>query len=358
MALRWYYAFIVILLTGCSKPRPSELLERQELSLLFVGDIMGHLSQIEAAYLEPGRYDYRESFDKISPLLQSSDVTIGNLELTLGVPPYSGYPLFSSPPELAESLKDAGFDALMTANNHSCDRGREGLEKTLKVLDEFDLEHTGTFKSERSKQRTPAFFIEKKGMRVAILNFTFYTNDIPPTPPNVVNSMDKVVIREDVSLVEKEYQPDVIIAYVHWGDQYSKIPTSWQREMNSYFNSLGVNIVIGSHPHVLQPMTFEMKQGKLVAYSLGNFISHQRSEGTDGGMALQLTFVRDEQGKVFLNGVNGKLTWVHEYFREGKPHYKVLPVSEYLGQPSYFKNSNDYQKLRSFYSNSKGFLKK
>jgi len=327
-----------------------------EVSLLFIGDLMGHKKQIEAAR-EGNSYDYTESFEKIAPLLNSTDITIGNLELVLGGEPYTGYPLFSSPKEYAEAMKKAGVDVLMTANNHSCDRAQIGLEKTIKTLDKIKIDHTGTFKSKKHKSRNPAYMIDKNGLKIAVINYTFYTNGILPTHPNIVNYLDKDTISNDLMLVKEKEQPDVIIAFVHWGDQYRQRPNSWQREMNTYFNSLGVDIVIGSHPHVLQPMRWDRDQDTLVAYSLGNFISHQRQGGTDGGAALKLVLQKADNGKVKIKNAHATLTWVHEYLEDGKPHYQVLPVAEYLKKPSYFRNKKDYEELRSFAHKSKVFLK-
>ena len=134
-----------------------------EVSLLFIGDFMGHLDQINAAYNKSlGVYNYNPTFNKIAPILNDADVTIGNLEVTLGVRPYSGYPRFSSPASYASAIKQSGVDVLVTANNHSCDKNKKGLERTIAVLDSLNIGHTGTFVSEKSKLVSPAYVIEKK----------------------------------------------------------------------------------------------------------------------------------------------------------------------------------------------------
>ena len=117
--------------------------DSNELSLLFIGDFMGHLDQINAAYDKvSGSYNYDSTFKKITPILSDADVTIGNLEVTLGVTPYSGYPQFSSPPAYAAAIKKSGVDVLVTANNHSCDKRKKGVEKTIAILDSLNIGHT------------------------------------------------------------------------------------------------------------------------------------------------------------------------------------------------------------------------
>jgi poly-gamma-glutamate capsule biosynthesis protein CapA/YwtB (metallophosphatase superfamily) len=160
------------------------------LSLLFAGDIMQHDSQIAAAY-DPltKKHDYNPCFQYIAPLIQSADIAIGNLELTLAGPPYKGYPQFSAPDALAETLKAAGFDALVTANNHCVDRGRKGIERTIDVLDTLHIPHTGTFKDSTTRSKAYPLIIEKKGFRLSLLNYTYGTNGIPVPQPSIVNQI-------------------------------------------------------------------------------------------------------------------------------------------------------------------------
>ena len=267
--------------------------DSNELSLLFIGDFMGHLDQINAAYDKvSGNYNYDSTFRKITPILSDADVTIGNLEVTLGVTPYSGYPQFSSPPAYAAAIKKSGVDVLVTANNHSCDKRKKGVEKTIAILDSLNIGHTGTFINTESKQTSPAYVIEKNNLRIAIINYTYGTNSIPPSSPNIVNYLEKERVSKDVDAVNTLIKPDQIIAFVHWGDQYKDLPNTTQKEWFEYFKSLGVNIVIGAHPHVLQPMEWRSKtalnSASLVVYSLGNFVSHQRTFPRDGGAVLKL----------------------------------------------------------------------
>ena len=333
-----------------------------EVSLLFIGDFMGHLDQINAAYNKSlGVYNYNPTFNKIAPILNDADVTIGNLEVTLGVRPYSGYPRFSSPASYASAIKQSGVDVLVTANNHSCDKNKKGLERTIAVLDSLNIGHTGTFVSEESKQTSPAYVIEKNNIKVAIVNYTYGTNGILPNLPNIVNYLEKEKISKDIDHINSVDKPDQIIAFVHWGDQYKSLPNNTQKEWFEYFKSLGVNIVIGAHPHVLQPMEWQPKttlnKESLVVYSLGNFVSHQRTFPRDGGAVLKLSLKKSDNG-MEIKSVGYHLTWVYEFRSKGKKHYDILSVKDFEGDPSYFSRNSDYNKLVRFSKHARELLLK
>ena len=327
----------------------------EKISLLFTGDFMGHMDQIKAAYnAETKSYDYTNSFKYIKNTLSDSDITIGNLEVTLGIKPYSGYPQFSSPESYASAIQAAGVDVLMTANNHSCDKRKRGVEKTIDVLDSLGIAHTGTFKSPQSKAKKSPLILEKNGFKIAILNFTYGTNGILPTKPNVVNYLDKKTVNADIAKA-KAANPDQIIVFVHWGQQYEDFPSKNQKEWYDFFKKKGISIVIGAHPHVLQPMVFDKESGNFVAYSLGNFVSHQRTFPRDGGAVLKLDLVK-ENNEVKLAEATYKLTWVYEPIENGKKQYYILPVSEFETKPKFFKRKVDYDKMMRFTKYARGLL--
>lgn len=336
--------------------------DSSEVSLLFIGDFMGHLDQINAAYDKASRsYNYDSTFKKITPILSDADFTIGNLEVTLGVMPYSGYPQFSSPPAYAAAIKKSGVDVLVTANNHSCDKRKKGVERTIAILDSLRVGHTGTFVNTKSKKTSPAYVIEKNNIKIAIINYTYGTNGIPPNSPNIVNYLEKERISKDVDAVNTLIKPDQIIAFVHWGDQYKDLPNTTQKKWFNYFKSLGVNIVIGAHPHVLQPMEWHSKTAlnseSLVVYSLGNFVSHQRTFPRDGGAVLKLSLKKSDDG-VEIKSVGYHLTWVHEFRSEGKKYYDILSVQDFEENPSYFSRKKDYNKLVQFSKHARELLLK
>ncbi len=194
----WLILFFLIVSAHAREPvhpagqtGPETMQGTSRLKLVFTGDIMGHDTQIASA-LATGKsgYDYQPCFQYLAPYLQDADLVIGNLEVTLAGPPYKGYPQFSSPDELADALKTAGFHILVTANNHALDRGRSGLERTLGQLDARGILHTGTFTDDRSRSLTYPLVVEKNGIRIALLNYTYGTNGLKVKPPSIVNRID------------------------------------------------------------------------------------------------------------------------------------------------------------------------
>jgi poly-gamma-glutamate capsule biosynthesis protein CapA/YwtB (metallophosphatase superfamily) len=271
--------------------------QHSQLKVVFTGDIMGHDSQIASAMDEGDSvYDYKPCFQYLRPYLQDADVVIGNLEVTFAGEPYKGYPAFSSPDELADALRWAGFDILVNANNHALDRGNQGLTRTIRVLGDRDMLQTGTFPDEDARGLYYPLILEKHGIRIALLNYTYGTNGIRDRPPSIVNRIDTALIRADLQKAETA-RPDFILATLHWGNEYELMENPAQQQLASFLFSLGVDAIIGSHPHVVQPIRGG-EAGSLVAYSLGNLISNQRSRHRDGGIVFELTLekYREEPG--------------------------------------------------------------
>jgi poly-gamma-glutamate synthesis protein (capsule biosynthesis protein) len=326
-------------------------------TLLFVGDIMGHGPQVRAAYNPITKtYNYDACFQYMSPIFVQADYVIGNLEVTLGTKPYRGYPQFSSPVELAIATKKAGINILATANNHSCDRRKKGIDKTISVLDSLQIMHLGTYNSTLAKDSINPLIIEKNHIKIALLNYTYGTNGIPVPKGSVVNLLKKETIAADV-IKAKSYHPDQIIAFVHWGEQYRDRPVQSQKKWFAYFKSLGVNIVIGSHPHVIEPMEWDKEQNTLVVYSLGNFVSNQRSFPRDGAGIFELTLTKKEQ-QTFINQANYQLTWVYKRKQDKKTDYLILPIDEFAYKKTFFTKDSDYQKMKKYALHAKKLLGK
>lgn len=268
--------------------------QQTELKLLFAGDIMGHDSQIASALAsgEPG-YDYKPCFQFLRPYLQEADLVIGNLEVTFAGEPYKGYPAFSSPDELAEALKWAGFDILVNANNHALDRGLKGLRRTVELLHRQEIVQTGTFPDSASRATSYPLIVEKKGIRIALLNYTYGTNGIQDRPPAIVNRINLTQMEEDMQKALTA-QPDFILVSIHWGQEYQLTESKEQQELASFLFELGADVVIGSHPHVVQPIRGK-EAGDLVVYSLGNLISNQRTPPRDGGIIFELVLSKEER---------------------------------------------------------------
>ncbi len=298
------------------------------ISLLFIGDIMQHDSNIAAAYDPINRkFDYSACFEYVAPILRSADLTIGNLELTLAGAPYKGYPQFSAPDELARELKRVGVDVLVTANNHSLDRRRKGLERTLSVLDTLQILHTGTFRDSLHRVETYPLVIEKNGFRFSLLNYTYGTNGIPVTKPNIVNLIDTVAIKADLAKARSQ-QTDAIIVFMHWGDEYQSLPNKTQKNLAALCFREGAKMVIGAHPHVVQPMEWRKEPDQLVVYSLGNFVSGQRPRYRDGGAMLWVKLEKiktDSMAATSVRNAEYEFNWVSKSLDE-KKEFVMYPL--------------------------------
>lgn len=324
------------------------------LSLLFAGDVMGHDSQIAAAYnASTSSYDYSTCFQFIKPYIASADLAIGNLEVTLAGAPYKGYPAFSSPDALALALQDAGFDVLVTANNHSCDKGKRGIERTIEMLDSFKIVHTGTFTDEASRLNDYPLILEKNGFKLALLNYTYGTNGIAVPKPTIVNAIDTAQMRKDVAQA-KLSNPDYIIAFMHWGSEYQSQPNGYQKSITKYLFDSGVQLVIGAHPHVLQPMQFNKENQQLVVYSLGNFVSGQRDRYKNGGAMVRIDLSKIRNDSVIsrnIDSVSYILQYVH---RNAQKKYVVLPVPTFENDTTGFiKDEVSKQAFKTFATDSR-----
>ncbi|WP_338395983.1 CapA family protein [Fulvitalea axinellae] len=320
-------------------------------SLMFIGDVMGHDTQINGAYDSlTGKYDFNPCFQYIKPILSEPDITIANLEVTLAGKPYKGYPSFSSPDALAVALKNAGVDCLVTANNHSCDRRKKGVVRTIDVLDSLGFSHTGTFRTLEEKKQQQPLILRKNGMRIALLNYTYGTNGIPVPKGTAVNLINKDSIKADL-VKAKSMNPDAVIVFTHWGLEYKRKPSKDQVDIYEFCKANGADLVIGSHPHVLQKMEMEKDTvtGKkhLVAYSLGNFVSNQRTEPRDGGAVLRVELVK-ENGKTRIKDAGYYITWVYNPKVDGRRRFRILPASRYELKEDFFASKAYHDKMMRF----------
>ncbi len=298
--------------------------QNPRITLLFAGDLMQHQAQIDAAKSISG-YNYNDCFQHIKKEISQADIAIGNLEVTLGGKPYTGYPAFSAPDEFLLSIKDAGFDILLTANNHCLDRGKRGLERTIDLLDSLSIGYLGTYKNKDERNTRYPLLIEKNGFRIVLLNYTYGTNGIAVSAPNVVNYIDKAIIEQDL-IKAKAWNPDATIACMHWGEEYVSLPSNNQKQLADWLLSKGVTHIIGSHPHVVQPMelrTDSTGKQNIVVYSLGNMISNMSKRGTDGGLLFKVTLEKDSTINVADCGYS--LIWTDRPIISGKKNYILYP---------------------------------
>lgn len=335
--------------------------DTSRIKLVFAGDIMGHDTQINAAYdRDSNRYDYHECFKLIKPYLEEADIAIGNLEVTLAGAPYKGYPQFSSPDELADAIREAGFDVLVNANNHALDRGKDGLERTLNILSGKGLIATGSFQSNDSRDLQYPLLIEKNNIMLAILNYTYGTNGIKADTPIIVNYIDTLLIHDDIQKV-KAVKPDFIIACIHWGREYERDEHSSQQNLARFFFRQGVDAIIGSHPHVVQPVKLyypqqDSSQYKLVVYSLGNLVSNQRDRYRDGGILFELNLEKTNQ--TVIRDYSYTPVWVNKPEINGKEIFQLVPagISQSSIDSLNFSETN-LEKFIEFYDDTKEHLK-
>ena len=301
--------------------------ETRSLRLLFAGDLMQHTPQIKAALQPDGTYDYTECFARVKPEIEWADVAIANLEVTLAGPPYSGYPTFSAPDDYLRGIHEAGFDVLLTANNHCVDTRRHGLERTIEMMDSLGIPHLGTYRDSLSRSESYPFLIERNGLRVVLLNFTYGTNGIPVEQPNVVNMMDTTQIARDLEQA-RQLHPDAIIALPHWGIEYQTLPSKEQREMAQWLTDHGVDHIIGGHPHVAQPIELSEDSCHAVAWSMGNVVSNQSKPNTYGGYMVRMELTRRDT-LTRMTQCDYMLYWVSRPHDNGHRHqYRILSVDE------------------------------
>lgn len=315
-------------------PPPPEIIST--ITLASAGDIMAHMPQVKAAFdREAGEYNFTSCFAPVQPLFLAADIGIANLETTLAGDHlhYSGYPRFNTPPELAVALKWAGFDLLSTANNHSLDRGEEGVLRTLDHLADNGLIAVGSHRSWEEREKITVLRV--RGQKLAFLAYTYGTNGIPfpPGKEYLVKLIDQGEIEKDIARA-RELGADWVIALPHFGNEYQRTPSAEQRELVEFLLSQGVDIILGNHPHVLQPIEITPWEGgdRLIVYSQGNFISNQRARYRDSGIIITLTLEKNlTWGEKRLKNIAYTPTWVHKYQEEGKSQYRILPVKRALG---------------------------
>jgi len=322
---------------------------------------MGHMTQISAAKNEAkGKgYDYKPVYKHLKPYFSSADIAVINLEHTLAGEPYSGYPQFSSPDESIFAIEDAGFNLIVTANNHSLDRGKQGLERTISVLDSMGLKHLGTYKDSLEAYNNHPFFIEKNGIRIAFLNYTYGTNMLVEEAPNVVNRIDTNQIAADIKRV-RHAVPDFIIAIMHWGIEYENPENAEQRELAKFLAWRGVNLIIGGHPHVVQPFDkihVPHNDSVPVIYSLGNFVSNQRDRYTSGGIVFEVTLKKD--GRTDITDFGYMPFWVYKFNKGSSSAYRLLPECQKNAYPckEYKMKDEDRKAMELFFADTKRILK-
>ncbi len=307
-------------------------------TMAITGDIMCHNTMYQDAYDSSTKsYDFSHMLEDIKQHIQTADIAIGNLETTFAGSKigYSGYPTFNTPEILAKNLKKAGFDIVSTANNHCMDKGYKGLESTIDYLDEADLSHTGTFKSEEDQNKIVIKNV--KNVNVAFLSYTYGTNGIPVPKDKsyAVNLIDKDLIKKHIELAKKE-NPDLICVCMHWGIEYQTSPNKEQKDLADFLFKNGVDVIIGNHPHVPQPMekrTVTLDNGTtkdgFVIYSLGNFMANQNKKYTQDSAIIKLQITKKaSDGKISIDGATYAPTYMYKDTSKKSKKFKILDIDK------------------------------
>lgn len=287
-----------------------------EAEIVFAGDAMMHQAQLDAARRRDGTYDFSGCFTLIRPYIAGADYAVVNLETPVSAGQhFSGYPCFNAPESYIDALADAGFDMFLTANNHTLDRHARGLRATIDALDTRRLDHLGTYRTAAARDSLLPMVRNIGGFSVGFLNYTYGTNGIEPSDGGAVDYIDRERMRRDVDALRRA-GAEIIAACVHWGVEYKLIQHREQESLARFLSDdLGVELVIGGHPHVVQPMHF--RDGRLTVYSLGNFISNMRTQDTRGGALLRVRLLRDDEGRAYVADAAYRLVFTD---RDGSGH--------------------------------------
>lgn len=333
-----------------SQPAPA-IPEPTVAHLMVAGDIMSHMPITNDAYVaQEDRYDYGHMLQFAADQLASADYAVGNLETTLaGGPNYSGYPAFNSPDALAYDIKAAGFDLVSTANNHCRDKGLDGLYRTLDILDEAGLAHVGTYRSQAERDANSGIYVaDVGGISVAFLSYTYGLNGFQLSSDTMyavnlfnldyyttLSQPNETLMKADLAAA-RALNTDLIAVMIHWGVEYQDTQNSYQEYLAEFLVGQGADLVLGGHPHVLQPYETVTATGwdgaehqGFVCYSLGNFLSNQQELETKTTVILDLELTKDSQGGTTVTGVSYT------------PYYMIHRDSAPVGEQRYLVNIHD-----------------
>ena len=333
-------------------------------TLSAIGDIMCHNTQYNDAYNEDtNSYDFSYVFEDISLYTKTADICVGNLETTFAGEDvgYSSYPTFNTPDSLAYELKDIGVDVLSTAGNHALDKGFDGLSRTIDVLNDADIAHLGTYKTAEEQNKPLIKYV--KGIKLAFVNFTYGTNgiSIPSDKQFCVNLIDEDFIKTQIEIAKNE-SPDIIVACMHWGNEYKTSQNSSQEELADFLFQNGVDIILGTHPHVLEPMekrTVTLEDGStkdgFVIYSLGNFIADQNAEYTRNSIILNLDITKHVDGSISIDNYEYVPIYMYKDTNKPKQKMKLIDINKTIYN---YENYIDSSISEDFYNKLKEELSK
>lgn len=343
----------------------------REVTLLSAGDIMFHLPQVESAYRSAtDSYDFTDTFQYVAPIIKAADYAVVNFETTLSGTsvPYSGFPAFNSPDSSLDAVKGAGFNMLLFANNHAYDHRLSGLQRTVSMFEQYGLDYIG---ARRTTEDNSYRIADISGIKIGFLN---YADDLGTDTVNrTINGIS--ISANDLQYIDlynnglldqfyesvearisdlREQGAELIVFYIHWGAEYYIQPSSNQKKVAQKLCDLGVDAIIGSHPHVIQPVETlvsgnDPSHRTICFYSLGNYVSNQCREtlsadychgnnvNTENGLMVQLRIRKYSDGSCMISGVDTIPTWVHRYMEsDGYWDYRIIPLETALQDPDQY----------------------
>lgn len=315
-------------------------------TLVAAGDIIMHTPIVKSAYNQVTKtYNFDPIFTEVKDIFSAADFATAVLETPLEAPgrEYTGYPTFNAPGSITDSLKKIGIDLVFTAHNHSIDKGIPGITSTVNYLNQIDLPQTGL----RVNESDPRYYFKSiNGINLAFFSYTTSTNGIRVPPGkewmlNTLNYNNIDLLAEEIKKV-KAAGADAVILALHTGTEYQRIPSAEQHQTINKLIEIGVDIILGSHVHVIQPYEFREytdsngnKRRCFIAYSLGNFLSNQQWRYSDCGLILTLKLVKDPaKPGIIIDEISHLPIWVNRYLADGKYQYRLLKVTG----PSYSGN--------------------
>lgn len=347
--------------TEVSVPEDSVL----TVTLCFTGDLMCHSTQFNYANVGADTFDFTGVYKEVKTFLSESDFTVGNLETVVAGKNkgYSGYPYFNAPDDFIYALKDAGFDLLITANNHALDQGWDGVKRTIEIINDNQLYQTGTFVSKEDRDSVRIF--EINSIKIGFLAYSENTNGlpIPKGKDFAINLIDEELIKNDI-VKAREKNVDVVLVHLHFGREYLREPDDYQKQIVNKIIEYGADIIIGGHPHVIQPVNFfktnnaELDSG-FVAYSLGNFVSNQRWRYSDAGLILNIQISKNIlTDSIYIREVNYLPTWVFKGETEKGREYVILPSQLSNDTTCNYLTKQDKKLMEEAFSDTKEIINK
>jgi len=352
--------------------------EVQYVDIISLGNLIIHQSQIDGAKQE-NSYDFSPSFQYIKKMILDSDISMGILEGTLAGCEPSGYPFFNSPDEVVDALKDTGIDVVNYANNHIYDYDDEGLQRTIEITKEKGLDVLGVKSTEEEKSYLVK---EVDGVKIGFASYVFETavvngyktinsNPVSINSENLINTFNYNDLESFYNRIASEISAmkaegvKFIIASMHWGEEYNTYIEATQNEIAKKLNELGVDIILGGHPHVIQPYEIicnESGHSTFVIYSQGNSLSNQSEQEigvaeSEDGIMIKFTLEKKD-GNVSLKEYKIIPTWVYKEEKgDGTYYHKIIPVEEALANPEeYGINSDVYARLENSLNRTKSIL--